>query len=353
MLNDKKTAFMISVNTNTSGSENEMNKMYVYDMNLNLKIEHHFERDIKARKFFYNSIEISEDGLTAYVLGRLKTEGSRKKEEGGRYEYELTRITNSGSQAISFDTDQHYAISLKTIIKGNAIACVGFYSDKEDNRYKGLCYFDIDPATMEIKNSKFNPFTEQFMIDKYGKNKDKELKTLEFKEVYVNDKNEIIFNAEETYITRSYGTSMGAGTGSTIESYHYDDIISAKLADNGDLVWARNINKRQEVDDLFEPIAFISYTSIIKGDETYFFINTGDKVRYLRNDRVEFGQASRKNSNLNVIRINKDGDFDFKEVLNNEDNEVPFMTLNGAKSGNSIYFMGRSGKKKQLLKLSI
>jgi hypothetical protein len=179
--------------------------------------------------------------------------------------------------------------------------------------------------------------------DKYGKDKDKELKALTVKDIFINDKNEIIMNAEEIFKVNS-GNGMG--------NYHYDDIMSARIADNGDLLWARNINKRQ---DSAEPNEFLSYTSMIKGDDTFFFINTSETLRRLRNDRIEFGQTSQQNSNLNIIRVNKDGDFDFKEILNSDDNEVPFMVADGAKTknGSNIYFLGRSGKKKQLLKLSI
>ena len=93
----------------------------------------------------------------------------------------------------------------------------------------------------------------------------------------------------------------------------------------------------------------------VKGYDTYFFINTGEKVKKLRNDRIQFGQKSAKKSNLNIIKINQNGDFEFKEVLDDKDNDVPFMVSDGAitKNGSSIYFIGRKGKKKQLLKLSV
>jgi hypothetical protein len=345
--NKDNTAFVLSIDINDLENKNEMHKIYVFDMNFNLKIQHVFKRDVKDRKFVQEDIEISDDGNTAYILGKVKNPENRNKTEGGKYQYELTRITANDEKTQVFDTREHYAGSLKMIFKKAKVACVGFYSDKNDNHYKGLCYFDMDPATLQIKTSKFNPFTEQFMIDKYGKDKDKELKDITFNDIFLTTNNEIVFNAEESYSTG--GTTSSGGSSSPI--YNCDDIISAKLADNGDLIWARNINKRQGAYDT----EFISYTSMVKGDEIFFFINTGEKVKALSDGRIQFNQKSEKLSNLNVIRINKDGEFDYKELLDDKDNEVPFMVSEGAvaTNSNSIYFMGRRGKKKQLLKLTL
>ena len=350
LTNTQKTAFAISLDVDDKEEKKEIHKISVYDLNLKLKIDHTFKRNIKDRKFTYENIDISEDGNVAYLLGKAKTDESKKKKDGGRYQYELTRITNSDSKTQVFDTDEHYAASLTLLFKKGGIACAGFYSDRNDNRFKGLCYFEIDPASLAIKKSKFNPFPEQFMIDKYGKDKDKELKDISYRDIILTNNNEIVFNAEERYITTSQ--SFGANnTARTYDIYHYDDIVSAKLADNGDLIWARNINKRQSSGGLE---SFVSYSSMVKDNNTYFFINSADKVSKLSNNRIQFNQKSAKRSNLNVIRINQNGEFDYKELLDDKDNEVPFMVSQGvATQGKNIYFMGRKGKKKQLLKLTL
>lgn len=148
---------------------------------MNKKIEHTFKREIKDKKFIYENMDVSKDGNALYLLGKVFTDESKKKKEGGKYQFELTRITNDSEKTQVFDTDEHFSNSLKTIIFEDRLTCVGFYSDRKDSRFKGISYFELDPTTLSIKKSKFNPFTEQFMIDKYGKNKDKELKNLSFK----------------------------------------------------------------------------------------------------------------------------------------------------------------------------
>ena len=78
-----------------------------------------------------------------------------------------------------------------------------------------------------------------------------------------------------------------------------------------------------------------------------------DKIKKLRNDRIEFGQIRKNKSKLNVIQVNENGDFEYEEILDSEENEVPYMVSKGAIIDNSVYFLGRKGKNKQLLKVSL
>lgn len=347
ILNEDKTAFVITIDI--KDKDKETHKIFLFDNKLNKKIEHDFKRDIKDKKFKYENIDVSKDGNNLYLLGKVYTDEKKSKKEGGKYQYELTRISNAGQVTQVFDTEEHFSGSLKTIVFEDKLTCIGFYSDRKDRRYKGISYFELDPITLAIRKSKYNPFTEQFMIDKYGKSKDKELKNLSFRGLMVTQQNEIVFNAEEYYITTNYQNYPNGG-GYMSYTYHYDDIVSAKIANDGSIIWARNINKRQSTSG---DESYISYTSTVKGDDTYFFINTGEKVKKISKDRIQFGQTSTKKSNLNVIRITPDGNFDFQEILDDKDSEVPFMVSEGAISKNSVYFIGRKGKKKQILKVTL
>lgn len=347
IVNENRTAFAVTVDIKDRNTETH--RMFVFDQSLQKNIDHTFKRNIKDRKFIYENVDVSKDGKTIYVLGKVYTDEQKKKKEGGKYQFELTSITGENEKTQVFDSDEHFATSLKNIIYDDRLVCIGFYSDKRDYKFKGICYFELDPITLEIKKKKYNPFTEQFMIDKYGKDKDKELKNLSFRKIITNQNGDIIFNAEEFYITSHYYMAPnGGGYSRTI--YHYDDIVTARINPNGEIVWARNINKRQATSG---DESYISYTPAAVGNDAYFFINTGEKVKKLSNDRIQFGQTSAKRSNLNIIRVNQNGDFDYQEILDDKDNEVPFMVSNGVLSGESIFFIGRKGTKKQILKVTL
>ena len=338
IVNENRTAFAITIDMKTEKSE--ALKLYLFDKNLNKKFEHIFVREIKDKKFRYENVDVSKDGNALYLLGKVYADEKKNKKTGGKYQYELTRFSFEGQKTQVFDTEEHFSGSMTTIASPDKITCIGFYSDQNDNHFKGISYFELDPVSLAIRKSKFNPFSQQFMIDKYGEEKDKELKNLIFKKIHITKNNDIIFNAEEFYVSSNNNQTF----------FNYDDIVSAKINTDGELVWARNINKAQFTTDTD---AYISYTSTIKNDDTYFFINASEKIKKLSNDRILFKHVRKNKSNLNIIRINKNGDFDFQEVLNNESNEVPFMVSQGIVNKESVFFLGKKGKDKQLLKISL
>ncbi|UWX55112.1 hypothetical protein NYZ99_00200 [Maribacter litopenaei] len=115
--------------------------------------------------------------------------------------------------------------------------CLGFYADRKDNRYNGISYFKLNPNTLEIESQKFNPFSEQFMMDKFGREDDKTLKNLVFKGMNITSKGNILFNAEE-YFTSTSTQANSSGGRVLVTRYHHNDIVSAKLSGEGDLIWA-------------------------------------------------------------------------------------------------------------------
>lgn len=360
VVNEAKNAFAIAIDLN--GKENDGLKLYLFDSNLNKKMDILYTNTVKEKKCFFQNFQVSDDGNAIYILAKTYIKDLKKKEEGGKYCYEYSKISAEGQTSKQINTEQHFIGSLKTFAHNNELVCLGFYSDVKDFKYSGICYFKIDPTTLEIKSTKYSPFTEQFITDKYGYNSGERLKYIRFKKVFFTPSDEIILNAEENFTTYSTGGvgavgvgAMGVGggmsTGGSKISYNYDDIVTAKLSASGDLLWARNINKKQSSSD--DENSFLSYTSTISNDKTYFFINTKDKIKKLKNERIEFGQIRKNKSNLNVIQVNGNGDFEYEEILDDEENEVPFMVAKGIVIENYVYFLGRKGKNKQLLKVTL
>ena len=354
--NEAKNAFAIAIDLN--GAKNDGLKLYLFDSKLNKKMDIMYSNNVKEKKCFFQNLQVSDDGNAIYLLAKTYIKDLKKKEEGGKYCYEYSKISADSQTSKQINTDQHFIGSLKTYVHNNELVCLGFYSDVKDFKYSGICFFKLDPTTLEIKSTKYSPFTEQFMTDKYGFNSSKRLINICFKKVFFTPDDEIILNAEENYTTYSTGGFGVGGFGNTTVGgnrsmiyYNYDDIITAKLSTAGDLLWARNINKKQSSSN--DENSFLSYTSTISNDKTYFFINSNEKLKKLKNDRIEFGQIRKNKSNLNAIQVNGNGDFEFEEILDDEENAVPFMVSNGIVIENTVYFLGRKGKSKQLLKVTL
>ncbi|TRX32063.1 hypothetical protein FNW52_17860 [Flavobacterium sp. ZT3R18] len=350
VVNKDKNAFSIGIDFNSTKSE--ALKLYLFDDKLNKKKELIYSREIKDRKYIFQNINLSKDGNSIYLLGKSFTPNQKSKEKGGKYQFEITKFTQDKEVTNTFDTEEHFIGSLKTIALEDRLICVGFYSDIDDSKYKGISYFKLDVNSLEVLKAKYNPFSEQFIIDKYGEDKDKELKYLTFKNYFITKNNELLFNAQEEYSTTSSNATFGMnGMGGGYQTYyHCDDIVSAKLSNEGDLVWARNINKKQgyQYDD-----NYVSYTASIVGDMSYYFINAGEEIKKLDKNRIEFKDSNKNRSNLYVIKIKDNGDFEFEKILEEEENEVPFVVSKGIQLGNSVFFLGRRGSKKQLLKVAL
>lgn len=350
IMNKEKNAFSIALNFNNK-SDSDMMKIYLFDNQLNKKFEQNFTKETNGRKYIFQNIDLSEDGNSVYLLSKSYPKELKEKEKGGKYQFEITKFNPDRVESKMIDTEEHFIGLLKTIIKKDKLICIGFYSDVDDKQYEGIVFFELNPLTLQVEKSKFNAFSEQFIIDKYGKIKNKELKYLNFKNLITTEKNEFIFNAEESYIRTSAGNySPYGGYSGGRTYYNYDDIVSIKMDKEGNLLWSRNINKSQTGD---EADSFVSYTSTLINDNAYYFINASEKIKNLENNRIEFKDTRKNKYNLNLIRINQNGDFEYQQILDDEENEVPFMVSNGIPSGNAIFFLGRKGTKKQLLKVSL
>lgn len=341
LVSSDKSLFAIYIDIDDKDDKADFKKLYIYDLALNLKKEHEYDNDTKGHVFGYENMELSNNG-DIYLLGsdNIRVKNAAMKE--AQFTWQLTKFSGNDVKTIPLENAGQSVRQLRMAFKKDDIGVAGFYAAKDDSKIMGICYFSVNPASMQIQNSKFSPFTLQFMADKYGKDKGKPLSDIEFRDIFVTNDNSVIITAEEEYSTYNGNRS----------TYSHDDIIAAKIADNGGLTWARNINKKQWTTGSSR---HLSFTALTKGNDTYIFVNTGEKPKELSKGRLEFTQKSTSNSNLTGIKLDTDGNLDYKELLDDKQNEVPFMVRDGVinKQKGIIYFLGENDSKKQLLKVSL
>ena len=338
-VNKGKTLFSIAM---TFEYDNEsLMKLFLFDTNLNKKIEKDYVSE--EGKVINKNIELHDSLEEIYLTQKVYSDDLKNKKEGGKYFYEIKKVTPNDLQTQKFEVENHYLPALTVFYNESNLYGIGFYSDVKDLKYSGVSYFKINSENLELKSAKYNLFNGQFILDKYGKLNDKEFKYMVVKNVFWNSNNDVTINAEENYAV--------SGGNNSPTMYNYDDIITINLDNKGDMVYARNINKRQGSQTKDD--SYISYTSLILNDKNYFFINTREKIGELSNGRIEFDHVRESKSCLHVISVNKNGDFNFKEIVNKEDTEVPFMVSKGLVIDNSVIFLGQKGKNKQLLKVTL
>lgn len=346
-----KNKNFFAVNFDIKDKESQNQLLYVFDKNLSQVFQKEFKRDIKDKFFIYENVDVDDNTGDIFLLGKVFENESRKTKKDGKanYHYELHKINESGETQASFKTDDNFVGSLFTLRSENSISCAGFYSEKNDSRYKGVCRFNLDPTSLNITQKSFIPFSEEFINDKYGKVKDKELRNLTLRSKHLTPNGDIVLNAEEFYITQHTMMSANGGMNTKI-TYHFDDIVTVKISEEGKLVWARNINKRQATSGA--QTEYLSFASTIVNDDTYLFINCSDKIRTISNDRLEFKEGK----SLFAIKIDADGKYSYKSILDDKDSEVPFFVSQGTNTtldGREMVFVGRKKSKKQFLKINI
>lgn len=338
--------------------DTETHKAFVFKNNFELQYEKTITKDIKDKLFEYNNTEVDDEDGSIYFLGKsFENNSKKKKKRDGKanYHFELTKINKNLEENVSFKEPEKFIGSLSLVKKNNQLSCVGFYGNKKEFKYNGLAVYKLNPNSLVIEHKKFNPFSEEFLFDKYGDNKSKKkrkakkgITNIDFRNVQALDNGDLVINAEEYYMTTHTTSSMNGGF-RTYTVYHFDDIISLRINTNGDLIWARNINKNQT------GFSNSSFTTVTHKGKTNLFINCSDKIKKMDGNRLRFPQTSAKKSNLYCITINNDGKIDFKKLVDDKDSKVYYKVNNGtiSKNKDEVIFLGKRKKNSQIIKVKI
>ncbi|WP_340067224.1 hypothetical protein [Ascidiimonas aurantiaca] len=340
--------FAIAVDSKETGKDTH--QVWFFDADLHVLQQYDLKNETKTRHFVFENFESDASGKTFYLLGKAYEKGKRTRSVSLKYRYELLKITeNEDAVRQYFEKEDGYPSSLKMIITGNTLKAVGFYSNTSDRKYRGLVYLELDPKTLAIREQVFNPFSKQFMEDKYGAETDKELKNLAFRGIYHTEEGDIVFNAEEEYVTSRF-KHTSSDNRVQVNQYHYNDIVCARLNASGKMEWARNINKAEIT---LGDEAFVSYLSAVQGGQAFFFINSGAEPQRISGERILFKKGYSKNPEMFILNIDKKGTLSYAKVTSKQEVRLPIMVSKGVvcKDGANAFFLARRGSRKQLIKV--
>lgn len=337
-VSDDKNVFSVFVIAN--GKDTETNYFYTFDNNLNKKFEYKFDREYHNVFDNYKNIIATKDLKAFFILRNIKTSERKKSTDADKTVYELTRIDQSGHQTQTYTTGSHFVWGQKLLFHNDKLLCVGYYAEKDAFKCKGISFFAADPSTLQVTVSKYNAFTEQFLTDKFGDDKrEEELEDIKTRSVLPMPNGDVVLNLEEQKWANSKDT--------------YNDIITARISANGDLIWMRNINKSQRTLGGGETF---SYKAIHKGNDTYFFFNANEKVKDLGGGRYKFQPCPGwDDHNLYAVRIKADGSMDYKMLIDHKTADLEYEVRLGeiSDSNDVLYITGRSARKKELLKIKL
>ncbi|MBM1105373.1 hypothetical protein JQC67_04385 [Aurantibacter crassamenti] len=348
LFNDEKSAFVIS--THFKKGKIDQHLIHLYNASLDKLMTYDFSETAEEKNYSFENVVFSQDLDEVYIVGKAYFKKRRFTAKERKFQYEMIQITRNGALTQSFDDFSRFSEGLKPIMKNGKLFCVGFYADRKDDRYNGLSYFEMNPLTLELKTKKYNPFSDQFMNDKFGREGDKEIKNLVFKNLSITNDGSILFNAEEFFVTNSVQSNSSGGR-VKVERFHHNDIVSAKLNASGDIVWVRNINKAEVTQG---DGAYASYSSYVKEGKTYFFIATSaENPQLMSGERLLFKQGLSRNRNIFTIQLDENGKISFEKLIDDKEARLPLMVniplINTDKD--QLLFYAKRGTKKQLVKV--
>lgn len=355
IFSENKNFFAINLDIKDEKKDIEAHKILVFNSDFQRVYLTDFKKQISDRLFDYQDLVVDDVDGTVYFIGKSYENNSKSSKRKGEinYHFEIYKVNEAGQKVISFKNSEQFVSSAYLLHYNNQLFCVGFYSEKNDFRYKGVFRMQIEPESMSLSNQVFLPFSEQFMIDKYGEVKDKELKNINFRNVFIDEKGDIVINGEEFIIVTYYVAGVNGMPGHWVTQHYYNDIVAVKIGSDNSLKWARNINKNQFAENRFNSH---SYFSTLVNGKDYFFVNLSDNIKKLRNDRIVFHGKNPKKANLYVIVIDENGNMDYKKLLDDSESEVTYNVKDGVFKGvekNSVIFQGRKGTNKRFIKVNV
>ena len=237
----------------------------------------------QEKRFNLTSLAIENDG-TVYSLGKEYQRGRREKKSGrANYEFVLCKVNQSGKEVMNIRLNEgNHIKTMKIANQEGEFRLIGFYSEKNVNRIKGVAILQVDPLDFTLSSQKAFPLPVEVFGDMYGyhragQKKGRELRNFDLDHVMEDHFGNIYLLAEEFYVTQTY-IDDGNGASYCIEEYHYDDILILKFDAAGDLAWGRSIFKRAN-----QP----SYNAFLKDDKLHVLFNSGKKLRQRSDGRVK------------------------------------------------------------------
>ncbi|PCE66484.1 hypothetical protein [Sediminicola luteus] len=345
LFDDSKQAFAIDIRFKKGKERGQM--LYGFNADLSPIMEHDFKIPAEAKDYAFEYLA-QKDGV-CYLMGKAFFRKKRFDVKERRFQYELVRVAGDKTHFQSFSEAGKYPESLKPVLDGSALKTVGFYADRKDKRFNGLVYFELDPQDLSIKKTRYNAFSEQFMLDKFGRTDEAEIKNLVFKEVALSPDGGLLFSAEEFFVTETTEANSAGGR-VKIERFHYNDIVCAKIDASGHMAWARNINKTEVTQG---DGAYASYSTFAKDGRLYFFINSGENPQKLSNDRIQFKQGYSRNPNLFSINLDAQGKMEYRKLINDKEARIPLMVSKPLKTTDGLFFYAKRGSKKQLVQVAL
>ncbi len=288
-------------------------EVIVYDQDFNEIYTQGYKGAVEDH-YLLRDFLITDEG-SVFLAGKLYKNGKKEKEKNqANYTYIVHKLTENASvDKVIEVADQYFINDVLLVQNREKIYLSGLYSEKDTEYVKGVVSY-IFNNTIEDVEVQFEIFPDEVFYDVYAENraerlisKEKELKFYHINHLLVDNLGNLYVTAEQHWTKSQYNY----GTTNHYEQNHfYGNIMTIKLNEDGTLLWARNIFKKEFYSDYFP---------IVVNNELHVFINAGKELLRKSNGRTKVGEVGAfLGSNLYDISYYKDtGEYTFTALKEN------------------------------------
>lgn len=291
-----------------SETETSEHLMYVFNKDFEQVFQNSYSNSVKERKYVFKDMNISDKDGTLYFLSRITTKENIFR--GVRaYKFELLQITENQIRTFEFQKGGiSYGILRIVFDKTDqTLKAIGTYSERSDRYDEGVVFLSFDMNNLNNVTTKLSPFSEDFIALKFGRKKNKGLYNYFLRDILQKDNgNYVLISEELDAIDRKY--EFGAKDSNYF--IQFKDILIAELSKDGDLNWAQNINKHQEISKLsYAPVS--SFSGGVFGNDIFLLFNAKKILKKKTSDL--FYSSSPSPSRQYIVRIDESGLMTYQE----------------------------------------
>jgi hypothetical protein len=254
-----KAFFCVEYSIPSTKTESERFGYKVYNDEFNVVSEGEYESPYDPKEADITNHYLSNTGDLFLGLKVYNTnERGKVRDYTSLKKYLIFLIKDSDLTEMNLDlgdkriTDMTFSSDERRIL-----TCTGLYGEGTYST-KGAFYFQVDFANQEIVNEGFSEFTKDFITQdwsekqktKANKREEKgkgspQLYSYDFREVHTTADGGVIVVMEQFFITTTTFTDSKTGRTTTIRDYHFNDIITYRVQENGEFTWINKMRKRQ------------------------------------------------------------------------------------------------------------
>ncbi|MBK6621122.1 MAG: hypothetical protein IPG32_09665 [Saprospirales bacterium] len=269
--------------------EPERFSLHVFDEQMELIWERDVMLPYPDEQMAIREYRVDDEGRV-YLLGAVYDQNLRSRRLPTHYLVLEYRPGDLAPVEWKISLDENFISDLTfRIAKSGDLICSGFYSEKDAESAKGICYFRLDAATRRVLTQTWQPFDFEFRTEDLSnrgrqraldaeqagnQRQSAELLRYNLDELVLRTDGGALLVAEQYYVHESY-QRFWDGTMQVSYFYHYNDLIVVNIQPSGAIEWTVRIPKEQvSIDD---GGYFSSYAMATVRDRLYFLYNDNSR----------------------------------------------------------------------------